>query len=135
MSASFISNLKYKEKSETEPNPTQPNRRTAMEEHADSCAFCGIDGGDGGVEGGRIPVMFKSSASNGARNSSASDGARKKTNHVDTDKSSEKREKSENSENRNESGGSSSSANGGTTTRVFSDGQVKELFALASASV
>ena len=97
-----------------------------MEEHADSCAFCGIDGGNGGVEGDRIPVMFKSSAS---------DGARKNTNHVDTDKSSEKSEKSEKSENRNESGGSSSSANGGTTTRVLSDGQVKELFALASASV
>lgn len=104
-----------------------------MGDMADSCVFCGIDGGNVG-DGGRIPLMFKSSASDGSLKSSASDGSRKKTDDGKSEKS-EKSEESEESEERKKSGGSSSSAAANTTTRVLSDSAVKELFGLASASV
>ena len=91
-------------------------------DHADSCAFC-PDGGVGG--GGRIPVMFKSSAL---------DGGREETERREERENREKREKREKAGEKKNSGGGAHFAcgGGGGGATVMSDGAVEELFGLAS---
>lgn len=90
-------------------------------DHADSCAFC-PDGGVGG--GGRIPVMFKSSAL---------DGGREETERREEREKIEKRENREKAGEKKNSGGAHfACGGGGGGATVMSDGAVEELFGLAS---